>query len=102
MVTAGQINITADRLETIKCLDVIPDDRDDWEERFCEGVNPKIKNHRIVTDGEGSETVYNGHTYKNDLKYTRANRYISGNHKQLVSGGKSEVLTQIFYSYVFR
>eukprot|EP00105_Crassostrea_gigas_P044578 XP_019928726.1 PREDICTED: uncharacterized protein LOC105342845 [Crassostrea gigas] len=77
--TSWQINITSDRLETIKCLDVIPDDRDDWEERFCEGVNPKTKNHRIVIDGEGSETVYNGHTYKNDLTYTRANRYISAN-----------------------
>lgn len=67
---------------------MIPDDRDDWEERFCEGVNPKTKNHRIVIDGEGSETVYNGHTYKNDLTYTRANRYISGNDKQYVKGSK--------------
>ena len=74
----GQINITQDRLETIPCLDVIPDDRDDWEERFCDGVNPKTKNHRIVIDGQGSDTVYNGHTYKNDLMYTRANKYISG------------------------
>ncbi|XP_062582876.1 uncharacterized protein LOC134244633, partial [Saccostrea cucullata] len=77
--TSWQINITSDKSETIKCEDVIPDDRDDWEERFCEGVNPKTKNHRIIIDGEGSETVYNGHTYKNDLKYTRANRYISAN-----------------------
>ena len=74
----GQIYITQDRLETIPCLDVIPDDRDDWEERFCDGVNPKTKNHRIVIDGQGSDTVYNGHTYKNDLMYTRANKYISG------------------------
>ena len=74
----GQINITQDRLETIPCLDVIPDDREDWEERFCDGVNPKTKNHRIVIDGQGSDTVYNGHTYKNDLMYTRANKYISG------------------------
>lgn len=61
---------------------MIPDNRKDWEDIFCEGVNPKTKNHRIVVDGEGSETVFNGHTYKNDLKYTRANRYISGNLRQ--------------------
>jgi hypothetical protein len=75
---SGQINITSDALETIRCEDVIPDDRDDWEDRFCEGVNPNTKNHRTVMDGQNSETVYNGHTYKNDLKYTRANKYISG------------------------
>lgn len=58
---------------------MIFDDRDDWEERFCEGVNLKIKNYCIVIDGEGLEIVYNGYIYKNDFKYIRVNRYIFGN-----------------------
>ena len=96
----GQINITQDRLETIPCLDVIPDDRDDWEERFCDGVNPKTKNHRIVIDGQGSDTVYNGHTYKNDLMYTRANKYISGISHWFVTSLNWQCLSPLLWSLV--
>lgn len=73
----GQINITSDIMEVSPCLDIIPNDRKDWE-RHCVGVDPSRKNHRVIIDGQGSETVYNGHEFKTDLKYTRANRYISG------------------------
>jgi hypothetical protein len=73
-----QINITSDILEVTSCLDILPDDRRDWE-RLCVGMDPTRKNHRIIRDGEGSDTVYNGHEFRTDLKYTRANRYISGN-----------------------
>ena len=74
-----QINITSDVLETMPCLDIIPNDRKDWE-RHCVGVATSRKNHRIIIDGKGSNTVYNGHEFKTDLLYTRANRYISGKH----------------------
>ncbi|XP_062596534.1 uncharacterized protein LOC134257978, partial [Saccostrea cucullata] len=76
--TEAQINMTSDVLEVSPCLDLIPNDRQDWE-RHCVGVDPSRRNHRIVIDGEGSDTVYNGHEFKTDLKYTRANRYISAN-----------------------
>ena len=77
----GQINITSDVLEVTACLDIIPNDRKDWERR-CVGINPTRKNHRIIIDGSGSDTVYNGHEFKTDLLYTRANRYISGKNEQ--------------------
>lgn len=77
VLTSDQINITSDILEVSPCLDIIPNDRKDWE-RHCVGVDPSRKNHRVIIDGQGSETVYNGHEFKTDLKYTRANRYISG------------------------
>lgn len=75
---SAQMNVTSDIQEAIACKDIVPNDRVDWERIHCVGVDAKFKNHRVVVDGEGSETVYNGHEFKTDLKYTRANRYVSG------------------------
>ncbi|CAC5409208.1 unnamed protein product [Mytilus coruscus] len=69
-------NKTADYLEILPCLDLIPGDRPDWK-LLCKGVNPKIQNHRLVVDGPGSQTVFNGPTPMFDLKFTRANAYIA-------------------------
>ena len=33
---------------------------------------------RVVIDGEGSNTVFNGHEFHTDIKFTRINNYISG------------------------
>ncbi|VDI79784.1 Hypothetical predicted protein [Mytilus galloprovincialis] len=71
-------NKTADYLEIVPCLDLIPGDRPEWK-LLCKGVHPKIQNHRLVVDGPGSQTVFNGPAPMNDLKFTRANRYISAN-----------------------
>lgn len=75
---SAQMNVTSDIMEAIPCEDIVPNDRVDWERIHCVGVDAKFKNHRVVVDGEGSETVYNGHEFKTDLRYTRANRYVSG------------------------
>jgi hypothetical protein len=72
------MNVSSDIMEVVACQDIIPNDRTDWEKIHCVGVDPKFKNHRIIVDGKGSETVYNGHEFKFDLMYTRANRYVSG------------------------
>ncbi|XP_076076023.1 uncharacterized protein LOC143046845 [Mytilus galloprovincialis] len=71
-------NKTADYLEILPCLDLIPGDRPDWK-LLCKGVHPKIQNHRLVVDGPGSQTVFNGPTPMFDLKFTRANKYMSVN-----------------------
>jgi len=34
--------------------------------------------YRIVVDGPGSLTVFNGLVFMNDLTYTRSNKYIAG------------------------
>ncbi|KAL3873866.1 hypothetical protein ACJMK2_036950, partial [Sinanodonta woodiana] len=71
-------NSAEDRLETIPCLDGIPNDRRDWEIR-CVGVHSSVLNHRIVIDGPGSRTVFNGDVMLTDLRYTRSNNFISAN-----------------------
>ncbi|XP_048258717.1 uncharacterized protein LOC124137708 isoform X1 [Haliotis rufescens] len=71
-------NVSLDVLEVTSCESVVPDDRPDWEVR-CRGVNSQIKNHRIIHDGHGSKTLFNGDKPLTDLLYTRANRYISAN-----------------------
>ena len=43
----------------------------------CENVTP-LPNHRVIVDGPGSETVYNGNIMGTDLLYTINNHYISG------------------------
>ncbi|XP_046562951.1 uncharacterized protein LOC124271844 [Haliotis rubra] len=71
-------NVSLDVLEVTSCVSVVPDDRPDWKDR-CRGVNSEIKNHRIIHDGEGSKTVFNGDEPLTNLLYTRANRYVSAN-----------------------
>ncbi|XP_076086791.1 uncharacterized protein LOC143057371 [Mytilus galloprovincialis] len=71
-------NVSSDSTETVPCLDLIPSDRPDWKV-WCLGVNSAVKNHRIVVDGPGSLTVFNGLVFMNDLTYTRANQYIAVN-----------------------
>ena len=40
------VNKTADYLEIVPCLDLIPeDDRPDWK-MLCKGMHPQIQNHR--------------------------------------------------------
>ncbi|XP_072033446.1 LOW QUALITY PROTEIN: uncharacterized protein [Amphiura filiformis] len=48
-----------------------------WE-RLCIPDTP-LQNHRIIVDGPGSGTVFNGHVDLTDLLYTRANNYLSAN-----------------------
>ncbi|KAL8609977.1 hypothetical protein ACOMHN_029470 [Nucella lapillus] len=77
----GPINITSDLHETIPCEQNLPKDRrgaGDWG-KWCRNVDPTLPNHRILHDGPGSATVFNGHTRMTDLRYTKSNTYISAN-----------------------
>ncbi|XP_019614832.1 PREDICTED: uncharacterized protein LOC109462715, partial [Branchiostoma belcheri] len=62
--------------ETVKepCHELLPDK---WENRCVDESN--LPNHRYIIDGEGSATVFNGHTPFVDVLYTRANKYVSAN-----------------------
>ncbi|XP_078660674.1 uncharacterized protein LOC144905141 [Branchiostoma floridae x Branchiostoma belcheri] len=62
--------------ETVKepCHELLPDK---WENRCVDESN--LPNHRYIIDGEGSSTVFNGHTPFVDVLYTRANKYVSAN-----------------------
>ncbi|KAK3609657.1 hypothetical protein CHS0354_035942 [Potamilus streckersoni] len=71
-------NALADYLETLPCLEIIPNDRRDWEP-LCVGVSATVKNHRVIVDGPGSLTVFNGPVPMEDLLYTQVNTYISAN-----------------------
>ncbi|KAL5015119.1 hypothetical protein ScPMuIL_009389 [Solemya velum] len=71
-------NGVSDVLKIVDCLDVIPDDRTDWEPR-CVGVHEAIHNHRVIIDGPGSMTVFHGLEPLVDLLYTRANRHVTAN-----------------------
>ena len=50
----------------------------EWRHR-CIDDTP-LPNHRVIVDGPGSRTVFNGHTPITDLEWTRDNNYVSGNH----------------------
>ena len=39
---------------------------------------------RVVQDGPGSLTVFNGPFFMTDMMFTRANRYVSGKNNSLV------------------
>lgn len=82
----GQIKVRSDTTAILPCSTILPSDRDDWQRLYCVGVDPSTHNHRVIIDGPGSETVYNGHEFKTDLLYTRANQYISGKSKNYMSG----------------
>ena len=46
---------------------------------------------RVVVDGEGSQTVFNGPESMTDMKFTRINNYVSGRliHQSLSSKNKT-------------
>ena len=47
-IIAGAIkNAKKDFLEIVPCLDIIPEDRPDWE-RYCIGIDHSINNHRLI------------------------------------------------------
>ncbi|XP_067658325.1 uncharacterized protein [Haliotis asinina] len=71
-------DIQMDTIEVLECPSLLPEDRPDWAER-CKGVNSEIKNHRLIMDGPGSMTLFNGEEPLTDLKYTRANNYVAAN-----------------------
>ncbi|XP_070573548.1 uncharacterized protein [Ptychodera flava] len=50
---------------------------DDWEYKCVDET--QLLNHRLIIDGPGSATVFNGHDVMIDLLYTRANTYVSAN-----------------------
>ncbi|XP_066289112.1 uncharacterized protein [Branchiostoma lanceolatum] len=68
-------NVIMDVLMTEDCGDFV---LDHWEQFRC-GEQTPLPNHRWIVDGEGSRTVFNGHEPLVDLRYTRANRYVSAN-----------------------
>ncbi|XP_060596420.1 uncharacterized protein LOC132750448 [Ruditapes philippinarum] len=72
------VNSYKDYLKTDDCIILIPPDRPDLK-RFCTGIHSKRRNHRVIIDGQGSKTVFNGDKQMLDLKYTRANNFIAGN-----------------------
>eukprot|EP00058_Branchiostoma_floridae_P003027 XP_002588515.1 hypothetical protein BRAFLDRAFT_79470 [Branchiostoma floridae] len=68
-------NVIMDVLMTEDCGDFV---LDHWERARCVEQTP-LQNHRWIVDGEGSRTVFNGHEPLVDMRYTRANRYVSAN-----------------------
>ncbi|KAI8516766.1 hypothetical protein Bbelb_053470 [Branchiostoma belcheri] len=68
-------NVNMDVLMTEACEDFV---LDHWEQARCVEQSP-LQNHRWIVDGEGSQTVFNGHEPLVDMRYTRANRYVSAN-----------------------
>ncbi|VDI67222.1 Hypothetical predicted protein [Mytilus galloprovincialis] len=78
--TTGEIkNASQDYLEHVACLSLIPEEhRPDWV-IHCRGMNPNVKNHRLIVDGKGSKAVFNGYDPMTDLQYTRINTYITAN-----------------------
>ncbi|VDI73733.1 Hypothetical predicted protein, partial [Mytilus galloprovincialis] len=78
--TTGEIhNASKDYLERVDCLSLIPElHRPDWIIQ-CKGMNPNVKNHRLIVDGKGSKAVFNGIEPMTDLLYTRFNTYITAN-----------------------
>ncbi|CAG2214886.1 unnamed protein product [Mytilus edulis] len=58
-ITGEIINASRDTLKHVDCLSLIPEEhRPDWIIR-CKGINPNIKNHRLIVDGPGSKAVFN-------------------------------------------
>ncbi|KAI8516746.1 hypothetical protein Bbelb_053270, partial [Branchiostoma belcheri] len=68
-------NVNMDVLMPEACEDFV---LDHWEQFRC-GEQTPLPNHRWIVDGEGSRTVFNGHEPLVDMRYTRANRYVSAN-----------------------
>ncbi|XP_070573546.1 uncharacterized protein [Ptychodera flava] len=50
---------------------------EEWKYKCADETT--LPNHRLIIDGPGSATVFNGHEPLVDLLYTRANTYISAN-----------------------
>ncbi|XP_041378093.1 uncharacterized protein LOC121390363 [Gigantopelta aegis] len=71
-------NVSVDKLEVVPCLTLIPSDRPEWKVN-CKDVSSSVNNHRVIHDGPGSMTVFNGDTPLQDLLYTRSNKYVAAN-----------------------
>ncbi|XP_033121447.1 uncharacterized protein LOC117120538 [Anneissia japonica] len=70
LIVNGQLDVTSH--ET--CTLFTPEE---WESRCVEETF--LPNHRIIIDGKGSMTAFNGHIPLFDERWTRANRYIASN-----------------------
>ncbi|XP_072034301.1 uncharacterized protein [Amphiura filiformis] len=68
------VNAASDQTIWEQCSKYTPEE---WQGR-CVSDTP-LPNHRTIIDGEGSQTVFNGHTPFKDLLFTKANEYISAN-----------------------
>ena len=56
-----------------------------WCVLLCQGIDVQ-NSFRIVVDGPGSETVFNGHEPVKDERYTLTNHYLTGvvlNHRNV-------------------
>ncbi|KAK3612515.1 hypothetical protein CHS0354_024486 [Potamilus streckersoni] len=71
-------NGSKDYTEFVPCLENIPMDRPDWK-KYCIGLSNSVKNHRIIIDGPGSRSVFNGDKPLQDILYTRINNFVSAN-----------------------
>ncbi|XP_078575736.1 uncharacterized protein LOC144861641 [Branchiostoma floridae x Branchiostoma japonicum] len=67
-------NVSQDVTSAELCEEFVPDE---WEDRCVEQT--PLPNHRAVTDGEGSRTVFNGNKPLEDLRYFRPNTYVTAN-----------------------
>ncbi|XP_070573744.1 uncharacterized protein [Ptychodera flava] len=67
-------NELIDQVSNEPCLNFVPDE---WKFRCVETT--QLANYRVIVDGPGSATVFNGHTPYLDLLYTRANTFVSAN-----------------------
>ncbi|XP_038050876.1 uncharacterized protein LOC119724026 [Patiria miniata] len=68
------VNGTRDEVVHEACAEFTPEE---WERRCIEDT--PLNNHRYITDGPGSRTVFNGYEELIDLLYTRSNTFIAAN-----------------------
>ncbi|XP_022102001.1 uncharacterized protein LOC110985344 [Acanthaster planci] len=68
------INRTRDEVVHEPCVDFTPEE---WERRCIEDT--PLDNHRYISDGPGSMTVFNGHEELVDMLYTRSNTFMAAN-----------------------
>ncbi|XP_038050728.1 uncharacterized protein LOC119723897 [Patiria miniata] len=68
------MNGTRDEVVREACVEFTPEE---WERRCIEDT--PLDNHRYITDGSGSMTVFNGHEELVDMLYTRSNTFMAAN-----------------------
>ncbi|XP_038062441.1 uncharacterized protein LOC119732930 [Patiria miniata] len=68
------MNGTRDEVVHEPCVEFTPEE---WERRCIEDT--PLMNHRYITDGPGSMTVFNGHEELVDMLYTRSNTFMAAN-----------------------